>query len=249
MMNDMKESFCYKTILPKFYFIRNKYRKHKGIIRYSTYSKNGEDLKINEALDFKEKGFYIDIGANKPKECNNTYHFYKKGWSGINIEPNQELIKELDIVRPRDLNLKIGVSNKKSIGRVFKFNNNLVNSTINEDIKKHFIEKDKLVLKGSEKINILTLKDIFEEYVGGNNVDFLCIDTEGNDYNILLGNDWSKYKPKVICLEAFWLNENCIEDVREPFENFLRPFGYRVYCYVNNNIIFRLKECEKEYEV
>ena len=69
-------------------------RKIKNIFYKSqtTYSQTGEDLILDILLKDKPKGFYIDIGGNHPKKFNNTFLFYKKGWDGINVEPNYSKI-------------------------------------------------------------------------------------------------------------------------------------------------------------
>jgi hypothetical protein len=93
-MNNIKQTYLWK-------FTRNNYYKTK--ILYDTYVKS---IFTNSYAQFREDtildrffkkstGFYIDIGANHPDRFSNTKKFYKKGWSGINIEPNPVSFKKI----------------------------------------------------------------------------------------------------------------------------------------------------------
>ena len=75
-----------------------------------SYAQNREDVYINWLLSGKNKGFYVDVGANDPVHDSVTKFFYDRGWSGINIEPINEHYKNLTKERPRDINLQIGVA-------------------------------------------------------------------------------------------------------------------------------------------
>ena len=75
----------------------------------SSFSQLGEDLIIDRYLVRKKKGFYIDIGAGDGNRFSNAKRFYKKGWRGINIEPNPGSYKKLLKKRNKDVNLNIGV--------------------------------------------------------------------------------------------------------------------------------------------
>ena len=68
------------------YVIDNIFRRDPKMKANLCYSQNGEDLILNRFLENKEKGFFIDVGAHHPIRFSNTYFFYKKGWSGINID-------------------------------------------------------------------------------------------------------------------------------------------------------------------
>ena len=76
------------------------------------YAQNKEDLLIKSFFPDVKKGFYIDVGANDPVVDSVTKLFYDEGWSGINIEPIKKHIIDLDRLRPRDINLNLGLSDK-----------------------------------------------------------------------------------------------------------------------------------------
>src|SRR3954464_403823 len=78
-----------------------------------SYAQNKEDVILQALLKGAKKGFYVDVGANHPVHESVTKLFYEKGWSGVNIEPANELHLLLSADRPRDINLKVGVSNRE----------------------------------------------------------------------------------------------------------------------------------------
>ena len=73
------------------------------------FSQNGEDLILNRLLENKSNGFFVDVGAHHPVRFSNTYLSYLNGWNGINIDamPNSMMI--FDKIRPRDINIEVGL--------------------------------------------------------------------------------------------------------------------------------------------
>ena len=82
-------------------------------MRYESYAQELEDIILYVALQDVDEGFYIDIGANDPIEISVTKFFYDRGWSGINVEPLRSKCALLENERPRDINLCIGISDRR----------------------------------------------------------------------------------------------------------------------------------------
>src|SRR5262245_13271448 len=74
-----------------------------------SYAQNREDLYLYALLG-DGPGFYVDVGANHPTHDSVTQFFYDRGWHGINIEPNSELLRQFEALRPGDINLNLGIS-------------------------------------------------------------------------------------------------------------------------------------------
>lgn len=74
-------------------------------------------MAITAIKSFPEVGSYLDIGANDPIRFSNTNLLYKKGWNGVNVEPNLTLFHKLEKFRPRDVNLNVavGIGDKKTM--------------------------------------------------------------------------------------------------------------------------------------
>lgn len=192
-----------------------------------SYSQYGEDLLIAKLLA-KEKIFYIDVGANEPQKFNNTFHFYLHGSQGINIEPDPTLLSKFNESRKRDINLNYGLASKPGWLTFYKMYPG-VNSTFSQQ---HYLQnlKNKSLLLSSTKIKVKTLTQIFRKYLPDNTaIDLLSIDTEGYDYQVLLGNNWQKYQPTVICIET---------QSHNLAHKFLIKLGYKLTHHTKINSIY-----------
>ena len=75
-----------------------------------------------------QHGFFVDVGAHHPQRFSNTYYFYLKGWSGINIDAMPGSMKIFDDLRSRDINLEIPISDKSEILTYYEFDEPALNS-------------------------------------------------------------------------------------------------------------------------
>lgn len=188
-----------------------------------SFSQNGEDVVIHRLLENKKKGFYIDIGANDPTRFNNTKYFYLRGWWGINIEPDLDCFIKIKKERPRDINLNIGIGKKNSELTFYQFKTSTLSTFSQSEAKKYQSQGYKLLIKRQVRVN--KLSDILGKYLKGKKIDFMTIDTEGYDKEVLISNNWSKYRPKVICIESV---KHQIKKLGEDtlLEDFLVKVGY-----------------------
>ncbi len=160
----------------------------------STYyfAQAGEDAILQSIfrrkLSLKEQGFYVDIGAYHPYHHSNSYLFYINGWSGINVDPSPNTKVNFDKYRPRDINLEMGVSNKEGQLTYYMIDEN---STMNSFSKQNLIENGMInKVKKEIPIPVKTLAQIFDEHQNAfNKIDFLSIDVEGLDYQVLSSNN------------------------------------------------------------
>lgn len=164
-----------------------------------SYSQKGEDLMINKYFNFKKRGFYIDIGASHPKKLSNTKFFYTKGWHGINIEPNPDRIKLFLQERKRDNNLNIGIGSKIKKCVFYEFEVAAFSTFSKKEAT--MLLRVGYKLKRKMKIQIYRLEDIMKKYVSSD-IDFMSVDTEGMDMDVLKSNNWEKYRPKLLCIET-----------------------------------------------
>jgi FkbM family methyltransferase len=196
-----------------------------------SYSQGKEDLVIEKILKKKPKGIYVDVGANDPNHFNNTKRFYEKGWQGINIEPNENYFAKLKNVRRRDTNLNFGIGNTSQPLLFYKFAPSTL-STFSQKQAQEYIKTYKFL--GKNKIGIKKLSEVFKQHLRDNEIDFLTIDTEGFELQVLQSNDWQKYRPKVICLEK---SQNKKEE-KEILE-FLNKRNYKLFVATKINLIFK----------
>ena len=193
----------FKRTFNNLHIIQNIYFKHKNFSNKKTYSLLGEDLEALKFFKNKKKGFYVDIGCYHPTYINNTYLLYKKGWNGINIDVSQFSIDLFKFMRPDDLNYKCAVSETKKKVNLYYQKEHSQLTSINKLTAKKFI-KGRLKKK---IINSYSLEEIFswgkyKDY----EIDFLDVDVEGADLLVLKGLNFSKRKPKLICVEIHQKN-------------------------------------------
>jgi len=199
-----------------------------------SYSQGQEDIYIDKFLKNKKKGFYVDVGANDPSRFNNTKRFYKRGWQGINIEPNIILINKINKERKKDVNLNIGIGKSKGKMMMYVFYPDTL-STFSREKANEYIKQGFKIEKES-KIEIRTLKDVFDQYVKGIKIDFLTVDTEGTDLDVLQSNDWNNYRPTLLCVEVNNLS-GCKFDI-EILQKYLESVNYEKINYNGRNAIY-----------
>jgi len=166
-------------------------------MRYESYAQELEDIILYVALQDVKAGYYIDIGANDPVDINVTKFFYDRGWNGINVEPLRSKSLLLEAERPRDINLCVGVGDKRGEMTIVAAG---TGSTFSDDVA------DKLEYTNCNKHEkmMLTLSDIYEQYCQkGQQIHFVKIDVEGYEKKILEGvSDWNAYRPWIFVVES-----------------------------------------------
>lgn len=165
-----------------------------------SYSQFNEDLLIDLLLSCKKQGFYLDVGANDPNFNSNTRRFYDKGWSGINIEPGVDAFKNFSVSRTRDINLNVGVGPVKGALTFYQVVGDSTLSSFDAQIAKKMAARFGLTVE-EVQVDVLRLVDVFEHHVQNNSVDFMSVDAEGLDLQILQGNDWNRFRPALIMVE------------------------------------------------
>ncbi len=228
----------WKNILPKgLYNKLENTRKNLIGKPQLTYSGEGEDLIIERLVKHLSKGTYVDIGCYHPKVGSNTFKLFKKGWTGINIDPNPNTIRLFNQFRPKDINLNIGISKSNQVLTYFEFTESAV-STFSEEFYKLRLEQGAEFI-GKTSISTTTLADVFDQHLNGRNIDVLDIDTEGTDVEVLMSNNWDKYKPTVILVED---QEEHIDNFNDlPTYQYLHPKGYQLVAKTISTAIYLLK--------
>jgi FkbM family methyltransferase len=181
-----------------------------------------------------EGGFYIDVGCNKPIKKSNTFPFYLKRWKGITIDANAELIKEHKRIRKNDISICAAVSNTAKEVVFYKSSTNLV-STISE--KFYTRNKYRWKYTQEEKLITRTLTSILDENLPQDtSIDFLSIDVEGVDLEVLQGMDFKKYRPKLIIIElhAFSIGDK----EKYPVYQLLTNNDYYLHAFATMNVYF-----------
>lgn len=207
-----------------------------------SYSQCGEDLIVNYIFQLRgiENPTYIDIGCNHPYFISNTALFYAKGCKGINIDANPVLIEFFNKYRKNDINLNIGIGNKKEQFEFYIMEDDTL-STFSKIELESMIKIGKKLLE-IKKIEMITLTDVISKYCNGVFPDFLSIDVEGLDFEILKTIEFNNNAPKIICVEAAEYSPIGAGARRTELIDFLSKMGYFEYANTNLNAIMVKKD-------
>ena len=209
--------------------IGKKYRK--------SYSQCGEDILINYIFSLRgiKNPSYLDIGANDPFFLSNTAMLYSKGSSGINVEANPTLLDKFKRLRNRDVNVNVGISDKAEELEFYIMSDNTLSTFMKAEYEAMLKQNGRLM--EIKKIQLITVAELVDKYSSGVFPDLLTIDVEGMDFKILQSIDFSKTRPKVICVEAAEYSPIGAGTRRTELIEFLESKGYYEYANTNLNAI------------
>ena len=199
---------------------------------------------LKRIFEDQEYGFYIDIGAHHPKRFSNTYFFYKRGWNGINIDalPNSMIL--FNKFRSRDINIEQPISNIRESIIYYHFNEPALNG-FSKDLSDERTKDTNYFIKNKEILNTERLDTILDKYLPNEQkIDFLSIDVEGYDFNVLRSNSFEKYEPKVILIEI--LEDNLKDIHNNEIYLFLNDKNYMIYAKCVNTVIFMTEKFYNE---
>ena len=184
------------------YFIHGLLRLLTGRSIRVSYGYKAEDRLIESLLKpiIIEKGFYVEVGCNEPLFASNTFLFYRRGWRGVCIDPNERLIKKHKRIRPQDQAVCALVSDVEEQVEYVELDNEGLSTADAKHLQNALASGQNI--RSKRTIKSLTLNTIFDQLKVPNVIDFLSIDAEGNDLKVLLSLDFQKYQPKLIIVEA-----------------------------------------------
>jgi len=204
-----------------------------------------DDKLIEEYFESGYIGGCIDVGATNGVDINNTKYFEDNGWYCLCIEPNPNSYEALKNNRKNTLNFAISNSNKDLVDfTVVNLNNNsnesegAISSLILDDkLYQQHIDMGFNLTQKDIKVSTRTLDYCIEHYFNYDKIDFLDIDTEGTELDVLKGFDINRWQPKLIVVE---------NNFNEIFvEKYLNQFNYKKDKRVGVNDYFIKNEKRK----
>ena len=210
-----------------------------NLIKYSIKEKLRKDkgkhfLFLKDYYKEKKDGFYIDVGCYHPIRLSNTRFLYDKGWRGINIDISKKSIDLFKIARKKDINLNIGIGNKNKVSEAY-FKKDLfhANTFVYDHAEKLLGEYIK------KKINVHTLNSVIDSNAKNKKIDFLDIDCEGKDLEVLEGLDLNKNEIDLISIEMHGYDESTKRDGELIFD-IMRKYRYtKLYGDFPDTLIFK----------
>ncbi len=188
---------------------------------FTSYSLNFEDVILHRAFAGQERGFYVDVGAGHPRLANDTCALHERGWWGINVEPSDTLIEAFREARPGDRNLCLALSDTEG-ELLFHEIPGTGLSTCDSALAEAHAARGHEVL--TRRVPVSTLARVLDD-MNAPAVDLLKVDVEGFEEQVLAGNDWDRFRPRVVLVEATYPES----PERRPtgIRAFLEARGYR----------------------
>ena len=166
-------------------------------------------------------GFFVEVGANRPQELSQTWHLEQLGWTGILVEPQPELAGDLCRARSAKV-FAVACSSPENAGRRMQLHVAGPWSALDRDRMTPGAQPERVI-----EVPVRTLDDILIEARAPVGFDFLSIDVEGHELEVLSGFDFARWRPRLVLLEDFVGNLSK--------HRFLRAAGYRLVRRFDNN--------------
>ncbi|MCY1669384.1 FkbM family methyltransferase [Rhizobium sp. SL86] len=205
----------------------------------TSYAQNFEDVMLRRALQDVACGFYVDVGAFSPDLHSVTKHFYNAGWRGINIEPHPVHFGKLCEARDRDINLQIALSDFIG-GGTLQVVEQTGMSSLNDDFA-DFVRQNWTITPSSTQVS--TLDAILQQHAPETVLDFLKIDVEGKETEVLKGAALDRNRPRLIVIEA--TKPMTQEPAWEEWEPGLLSCGY-LFAWFDGLNRFYVREEDRE---
>jgi FkbM family methyltransferase len=221
-----------------------------NVNRKDTYSQFGEDAFLHayfwgkewkpgarSGRRLKRRGFYVDVGAYSPTECSNTYVFYQCGWRGINVDATPESVRGFQLVRRRDINLNCAIAREEGEVLFYVWDRPSVFNTMSEEVA---TRKENELGEPPEIIRVpcLRLETVLKRHLPvGTAIDFLSVDVEGMDLQVLQSNDWERYRPELVVVEDHVASFDDLSN--SPVRAFMRDHDYDLHAWIRPSVIYR----------
>lgn len=191
------------------------------------YSHWGEDSIIDFVFRNVANGRYLDIGCYHPALYSNTNLLQKKGWSGVNVDPNPFMISQFDKFRPADKNINAAVGRESGTIGYFNFHDWASSNTASPDFAERVAASDGIQLPEKTPVAVVTLADLMEGHFMDSPPDFMNIDVENLDVDVLKSGDWNKWRPKIVAIEDFAYQAERPKD--SEIYRFMNDAGYTMF--------------------
>jgi len=240
----LKKKFIYtekKNLIKYLYYLSQRFFRKKNIKK--SYSFGGIDLLINYLFKNKKDGIYIDVGCYHPFKGNNTFLLHKNGWRGINIDIDFNSIEMFNFFRPNDYNQQVAISDKVGETDLFFYHNKSAINTLSKEIHKFRGGS----VKEIKRIKTDTLDNIIESSpYKKEKINFLSIDVEGYEMEVLKGFNLNKYSPDVIVIEYIDTTLKKLEFHNQKIENvinselfkYIKFHNYHLVNWLHSDLVF-----------
>lgn len=213
-------------------WLRLIYTETKAFRGLKSYSQFGEDAILRQYLG--TFGTYVEVGAGRPIRGSNTFALYRRGWHGTLIEPISRNAKALRVIRPRDKVVNALCGSHESTSTFWEFDPYEYSTTLDSRVKE--LARQCLHPVQVRSLPVVTLRSLGLT-ASENDECLLSIDVEGAEMDVLLGNDFDSFRPKIICIEEW---ESPLSH-RTDVYNFLSDQGYVLEAFTRCSSIYVIR--------
>jgi FkbM family methyltransferase len=221
-------------------FERFSRKSERALSLHLSYSQCGEDAIVDFLLKWIgiDQMSYLDLGANDPITFSNTYRFYRSGFSGVLVEADSDLAAKIRKVRPRDICLAKAVSvTSDDTVEFFKMSADTL-STIQSSTVERYERDSEHRLATRNRVAAIHINKLLEIHFAGKSPDFVSLDVEGLDVELLRAWDFCRWRPAIFCVETLTYTQNqSAVKVEEIFE-LMDKADYQLYADTYINSIF-----------
>ena len=175
------------------------------MIETKYYSQYGQDKAVLDILKFKTSGFFVDIGAHDGKELSNTYFMEKNlDWSGICVEPNPSVVNDLRnnrncIIETRPISNQTG-----EVIRFYEHDEPMLSMTTGKGVSLQNPDGTIVKESASKQMKGISITDTLITHDAPKDIDYISMDVEGHEPDILLTFDFKRFNVK--CWSIEWKN-------------------------------------------
>lgn len=215
-----------------------------------SHAQNGEDLQIAYFVGRKSGATYIDVGCLWPEAHSNSFFFYERGGFGLCVDPNPTIAAEFRRQRPRDTFVNCGIGSVSEELTYYVHGNPVFNTfcprvsreRVDEAARRQGSQRAGRELVDTVTIPVRTLQEIvrvdgFAERVGGA-VDFLSIDVEGLELDVVRGYRFDVVRPRLVVVEHVRRRREPLMPEQLPVSGHLREHGYWLAGYTGHDLYF-----------
>lgn len=201
-----------------------------------SYAQNAEDVVLRRVFAGRTDGFYVDVGACVPVEDSVTLHFYEQGWRGVNVEPDPRFSADLAQARQRDVTVQAAVGLGQDPVTFYPTDTRGL-GTLDEALAARRGDAEPV------QVPQVTLASVLTEHAPAEGVDFLKVDVEGWEAEVLASADWTALRPRVVVVEAVDAGGAPVHEAWEPD---LLAAGYRFGLFDGLNRFYCREEDAEE---
>jgi FkbM family methyltransferase len=167
------------------------------------------------------KGYFVEVGANEPRARSQTFHLEQTGWTGVLIEPQPQLAAQLRAERKAKV-FAVACSSLENAGRTLPLHVAGPLSSLDRARMAPGASPERVI-----EVPVRTLDSVLEEADAPAHFDFLSIDVEGHEIEVLRGFDIARWRPRLVLLEDH------VADLSK--HHYLKRVGYRIMRRYENN--------------